>query len=527
MRKPIFSKLSLPSQYSYFLRAVLLFVCYFVTGTIGLTLDAVSGFATLVWLPTGISLAALLLFGFKYWPSILIAAFLVNLIKGAPPLVAGGIAIGNTLEAFLGAYFLKKFVGFNTSLNRLKDAIGLVLFGAILSTSVSATIGVLSLFMAGILHFSSIHTTWLAWWVGDAVSNIIIAPFLLTVKDLPIINKNYKRFTEKIFVLFLIILIGLFVFGRFLEPKFTSSPLTYIVYPPLIWAALRFSVSEISLMILVISMLAIWGTIQGFGPFALEPLSRSFLFLQSFMGIISVSIIMLASAVTERKRLEKAKDEFFSIASHELRTPLTTIRGYTQFMRRKFTKEEKKDAYYITQLDAQVERLTSLVNQMLDISRITEGRLVYSKEKFSLDSLIQNTVKDFQYASQKHTVEKIGKIRKKVFGDPDRIEQVIINLIDNAIKYSPNGNRIVISLQERQENALVGVRDYGIGIPKNKQKQIFERLFRVHEKVQKHDAGFGLGLYISAQIIKDHQGRLWVESKFGKGSTFYFTVPFQ
>src|SRR4030095_9871766 len=126
----------------YASKLAILIIAYFVTARIGLSLDAVGGFATLVWPPSGIALAALLIFGYRYWPGITIAAFLVNLVTGAPPLVALGIAVGNTLEPLLGAYLLNRFTGLHHSLDRLKDVIGLVVFAAIVSTSVSATIGV-------------------------------------------------------------------------------------------------------------------------------------------------------------------------------------------------------------------------------------------------------------------------------------------------------------------------------------------------------------------------------------------------
>src|SRR2546428_6385137 len=146
-----------------------LFAIYFSTARLGLSLDAVSRFATLVWLPSGLAVAALLLFGYRLWPGILLGAFLVNLFNGAPPVVAVGIGIGNTLEALVGTYLLKRH-GFSHALDRLRDVLLLVLLAIPLSTIISATLGVSSLLVGKVISFSSYYPTWRAWWIGDMIS---------------------------------------------------------------------------------------------------------------------------------------------------------------------------------------------------------------------------------------------------------------------------------------------------------------------------------------------------------------------
>src|SRR5947199_7367290 len=154
-----------------------LFAIYFTTARLGLSLNAVSGFATLVWLPSGIAVAALLLFGYRLWPGILLGAFLVNLFNGAPAFVALGIGLGNTLEALVGTYLLKR-TGFSLALDRLRDVLVLVLLAMPLSAMVSATIGVSSLFLGKVVTFASYYPTWRAWWIGAVVSILMVTPFL-------------------------------------------------------------------------------------------------------------------------------------------------------------------------------------------------------------------------------------------------------------------------------------------------------------------------------------------------------------
>jgi len=157
---------------SYLIRVGILVVVYFSTAKFGLMLDAVGGFATLVWPPTGISLAALLLFGLRLWPGIALGAFLVNFVTGAPALTAGGMALGNTLEALIGAYWLRRHAGFRNSLDRLRDVMGFIVFAAVLSTTVSATVGVSSLWLGGVMAQSASGPTWLAWWLGDMMGDL-------------------------------------------------------------------------------------------------------------------------------------------------------------------------------------------------------------------------------------------------------------------------------------------------------------------------------------------------------------------
>src|SRR6266568_716961 len=185
-------------KHGYFLYGVeilILFVIYFSTARLGLSLGAVSRFATLVWFPSGIAVAALLLFGYRLWPGILMGAFLVNLFNGAPLLVAVGIGIGNTLEALVGTYLLKRN-RFSHALDHLRDVLFLALLAMPLSTLISATIGVSSLLLGKVIAFSAYYPTWRAWWIGDMISILILTPFLLIWSKWPREKASVKRIAE-------------------------------------------------------------------------------------------------------------------------------------------------------------------------------------------------------------------------------------------------------------------------------------------------------------------------------------------
>lgn len=230
--------------------------------------------------------------------------------------------------------------------------------------------------------------------------------------------------------------------------------------------------------------------------------------------------------ITTRKEQEQKKDDFLSMASHELKTPVTTIKAYTQILAKRLSdNKDTKNQYFLTNINTQTDKLATLIEDFLDISKIEAGKLVFTKKKFDLDKLIKKIVVDFQYMTDTHEIKKVGEIKKPISGDQDRIGQVLINLLTNAIKYSPQAEEIIVRSQENKDSVTVSVQDFGMGITKSQQKNIFDKYFQVTENGDEGKKGFGLGLYISSEIVKRHNGKMWVESTKGKGSTFYFTLP--
>lgn len=293
----------------YFTKIGIFFALYCITGKLGLMMDAVSGFATLVWPPTGISLAALLVFGYQLWPGITLAAFLVNLLSGAPLLAACGMAIGNTLEALLATYWLQRLAGFRNSLERLQDALGLVVLASLLSTMVSATIGVSSLWLASVISLSSYGLTWRAWWIGDMLGDLVVAPLLLSWAARPHVRIQSQKIPEAGVLALSLLVVGLVVFWDFFRTEHKDLSLTYLAFLPLIWASLRFGQRGAATATFSMSLLAIWGTAQGFGPFARESLSESLVFLQLFMGVIAVTAMILGAVTAERLQSQQIAQE--------------------------------------------------------------------------------------------------------------------------------------------------------------------------------------------------------------------------
>lgn len=241
----------------------------------------------------------------------------------------------------------------------------------------------------------------------------------------------------------------------------------------------------------------------------------------AFLGYIGSCI-----DITERKEIETRKDEFISIASHELKTPVTSIKAFTQLLMQKLKKNRDKSYFeYLKRMDSQINNLTGLIADLLDVSKIEQGKITFHKDSFQLADLITSVVEDMQETHTKHRIVFHNDCTVVVNGDKERIRQVLINLIDNAIKYSPGRDRVLVGCKTNTHSVTVSVRDFGVGIPKDKQSRVFDRFYRVSGDKSETFAGLGLGLFISSEMVKRHGGRIWLMSKVGEGTTFYFSLP--
>ncbi len=242
-------------------------------------------------------------------------------------------------------------------------------------------------------------------------------------------------------------------------------------------------------------------------------------------NVIGVTIIFRDNS--HEKAVEKSKNEFISIASHELKTPLTSVIAFSQLLEKDIIKKgDQQNLYIIHSINEQLGKMKVLIEDLLNVSRIENGMFTLSKKEHSLESLVQKTVKDMQYGIDTHKLVIVGGTKRKLNFDIDRIYQVLVNLISNAVKYSPHAKHVYIFIEESEKEVIIRVKDSGIGIAKKDQEKIFERFYRSNKFHQKSMVGFGLGLYICAEIIRNHKGRLWVESKQNKGSDFFFSLPY-
>jgi two-component system, OmpR family, phosphate regulon sensor histidine kinase PhoR len=237
----------------------------------------------------------------------------------------------------------------------------------------------------------------------------------------------------------------------------------------------------------------------------------------------SYRILEVNRDITERKLLEQRKDEFISIASHELRTPVTSLLAYTQLLLLKSQREGYMQFVgHLRRMEEEINRLTNVIAEMLDLSKIQAGKLELETEPFQIDPWVEQIIESVQHTTTHHICIE-GKANREIIADRYRLGQMLLNLLTNAIKYSPQADRIDVTVTSEQDRIVISVHDYGVGIAQDEQDKIFERFYRV--STTKAYPGLGLGLSICAEIIKKHNGMIWVESTEGKGSTFSFSVP--
>ena len=686
---------------------------YFAAGKLGLRLAFVNASATAVWPPTGIALAAALVLGYRIWPAILLGAFLVNVTTAGSVSTSIAIAAGNTLECIVGAYLVNRFAHGLHVFDRARDIFTYFLLACIVSTTVSATGGVTSLTLSGLAIWDNYGPIWLTWWLGDAVGALLVAPVLILWAMNPRIRWNRSRWLEALLLCLAALLVALAVFGGLFFTSTQHYPLEFLILPIVVWAAFRFGQREAATLALVLSGIAIWGTLAEFGPFSRGSPQEALLLLQAFMGIIALTGLGIAAVVAERQqakaaaeraaertlRLQKVtaalseartpdqvaqvilheggvaigavaglvfgltddeqtfellhamgyasgarlgsllsptqpgplrealitrdlvtsecptelvarwpqyataqaeareaatvalpllvdtrvlgvfslafrteqhftsddrsflttlgrqcaqalersqlyaqeraarcaaeeavrmRDVFLTTAAHELKTPLTSILGYAELLDRQLRKGKyaEREQGTLRAVTTQAERLNKLIVALLEMGRMQRDQLHLDQAPLDLCALACRVVVANEPLLSRHAISYIApEGAVMVNGDAVRLEQVLDNLVQNAIKYSPDGGSVKVRIEQQNDKACLWVTDEGIGIPDGAVPHLFERFYRAPNVDPQQITGMGIGLYVVKEIVQRHGGTIMVESTEGVGSTFRICLP--
>lgn len=520
-------------------------IVYLIAAHAGLMMDAVAGFATLVWPPSGLALAALLLFGAGLWPGVLVGAFVANLLAGAPIPVALGIGVGNTLEAVLAVYALRRIPDFQVTLERVADVIGLIVLAAGLSTMVSATIGVTSLYVGGIISSAQLGETWRAWWLGDLIGDLLVAPILLVWASGSRRLGEPKRLLEALALGVSVIAASLLIFGGpagspTATGKFAQA---YMFFPLLIWAALRFGQRGAVSTAFIVSVVAIAGTATGHGPFVRPALYQSLIALQTFMSVAAATFLVLGASISERRRAEQemriaharaaeanlAKAEFLAVMSHELRTPLNAISGYVDLMSLGVDGAlSEKQRTSLTRIQLNQQHLLSLIDDVLSFAKIEAGKLRIDVQTVlvhdvieTLEAIVEPELQKKELAFSCDPCDTALSVR----ADPEKVRQILLNFVANAIKFTAPGGRIRVGAERLGESVRIWVCDTGIGIPSDQVVRVFEPFFQVEQGPTRRYPGIGLGLAIARDLARAMDGDVLLESTLGEGSTVSLRLP--
>lgn len=507
---------------------------YAMSARLGLSLDPVGGFATLVWPPTGIALAAMLLRGTWMWPGVALGALAANLLAGAPVAVAAGIAAGNTLEAVLGAVLLARVIQFRPAIDRVRDAVGII--GVALAVPVvSASAGVLALVVGGVISIAAAARAWVSWWLGDAIAAVVVAPLVVTWWHSRQLDRSRRRIAEAAALAVVTALVALFVFddlGR-------SIPLTrfsYMVFPVLLWVALRFDPRGITLAMAAVSAIAVTGVARGHGPFVSTALHERLFDLQLFMLVTASVMLVLGAALAQHRAAERAladavrvREDFLAVASHEMRTPLSalvlllsSIEALLHAADGAVPLAKLRDK--IGAASRATERFTRLADRLLDVARIDAGRLELQREICDLSQVAREVMERVTVEAERAGCRLTLRADDPVVGRWDQLglEQVLMNLVSNATKYG-SGHPIEVTVTGEPEVATIQVRDQGIGIAEVDAERIFGRFERAVPA--RRYGGLGLGLYVTRQIVQAHGGAIEVSSRPEAGALFTITLP--
>jgi signal transduction histidine kinase len=527
------------------LRIAALAAAYVAAARFGLLFDPVAGFATFVWPPTGIAIAALLIFGSRLWPGILIGAAIANALTGAPLAVAAGIGIGNTLEAVAGVYLLRRVPGFTRSLETLGTVFGLILGVATVCTAISATIGVASLFLGHIVLAPALRETWQAWWVGDLIGAVVFAPIILVWSTPPRVRIDHRPAETALLAIAVVAVSLVSFFGDLpgiptLPTPFDQAALTLAI---VIWAALRFGQRGAITATFCMSKLAVLATVTHHGPFAVADAHTSMLSLQTSMAIVSITCLLLGAALAERRwalerarqaqadaeRANRAKMAFMNVMSHELRTPLNAIAGYSQLLcGGDFGALNPKQTDALDHIQRSERELLGQINAVLTFVRLESGEHALHPERVTVvdafDAVEPTIAPEVR---RKHFVmqRELPKIPLSVRADRKGLHQLLASLVSNASKYTKDGGVITFGAERMDGRVRIWVRDTGVGISHEKLDQVFEPFFQAEQGNTRRFEGVGLGLAIARDLARGMDGELNIASEEGTGTTASVMLP--
>jgi signal transduction histidine kinase/ActR/RegA family two-component response regulator len=523
------------------LRISIVTLIYFVVGKFGLMLASLHASASPVWPSTGIALAAILVLGFRVWPGIFIGAFLVNVTTAGDVATSLAIATGNTLEAMAGAWLVIRFVRGKNFCDRSQDIFKFALVAAT-STIISPSFGLTSLAFAGFADWTHYGAIWLTWWLGDVTGDLVFAP-LVVLWSVGLQQGWSKKEATEVGVLFLLlVLLSGVVFAGWLEMSSRNYPITFICGPIVIWTAFRFRPLETATGIFILSAIAVWGTLHGFGPFVRETENQSLIALQLWIAVLTITAMALSAGMAERRRIEqelqqqksvvetanRTKDHFLAMLSHELRTPLTPVISALDSLETEPTQTEDAKAS-LAMIRRNIELETQLIDDLLDFTRIARDKMQLRFASIDAHQAVSNVVEICRAEARSKRLQVHVNLRANqhhVTADSAKFQQIIWNLLKNAIKFTPEGGDITISSDNPSESVFnVSVHDTGIGVEPEVMQRIFDPFEQGNRSFEHRVGGLGLGLAISKSLAQAHGGTLTAQSDgSNRGSTFTLSM---
>ena len=470
---------------------------YALAVRLGLAFNPEAGFATPVWPPAGIALAVVLLLGNRLLPGVFLGACTAALLARAPLLVTLGIAVGGTCQVLAAATLLRRVPTFSITLERVTSVVALIVVAAVACTTISATVGVGTLYVAGLVRPSQLPEAWRAWWVGGMVGILLFAPLILAWSTRPRARRELHWVEKAALVASLTVVSALTFFENLLHVPKLATPFhpADLLVVVLLWAAIRFGQRGATAAVLGVSVVAIVATVLKDGPFRQPVLTDSFLLLQAYMAIVAATCLMFGATIAERRianqdarRAElaaetanRAKSQFLAVMSHELRTPLNAIQGFAELLHTGVygpLNEKQTDA--VQRIVQNEKSLLAMINEMLGFVDAERGPLAGASEDVLVADAFDGVERLIrQEVARKHLVvqRELAAPRLAVRADPKALQQVLVSLLSNATKYTGDGGTITLGADGDGEKVRMRVSDTGIGIRREEIERIFEPFF--------------------------------------------------
>lgn len=518
---------------------------YFFAARIGLFFHYGPEFSTLIWPPTSVAVAALFLWGYELWPAVMCASLLVCSFLELSAIGTVGSVLGATVEVFVGVYVLRRVVVLDPMLGRLRDAIGLIATSVSI-TIIGASVATLALGLGGDISAAVRGPLWFSWWLSDSLTMLVSTPFLIRWMWKPFFVRTVREFVEGSAAFGLLVVANVLVFWSSLAHA-SILPLAYL-FAPLLWVAIRLGPRGITLANALTAAFALSSAYFGHGVFAHGTTIENLFLTQGFVGIIASVFFIVASSVEELRETEavleghigklegmvervssedKAKTEFIAVLAHELRNPLAPIVSAIELVRINGVRPE--NAKLFETIEIQTRTIGRLLDDLLDISRISHEKLILQKEPVELQSIITRAVEtvDRFMQNRQHSLSVVLPEQSLwLYGDSVRLTQIFINLLYNAGKYTKSGGRVTLTAQWQHNSVRISITDTGIGIDSRLFKKIFEPFVQGDGAPSEVGTGLGVGLALSKRLAELHGGTISVASEGpGKGSVFTVTLP--
>lgn len=500
----------------------------------------------LIWPASGIALAGLILGGISLWPAILLASLTHQVLNGTALVVAIGLAIANTLQPVVAAWVLQRF-GFKNSFSKVPDTVVFVLV-ALFITAIVPLLGTLTFTLAERAMPRGFMGTLTPWWIGQILSVLIVTPLLIRWIPQFAFRRTVPELVEAWTAIAAVVAMGFLLYWTPYR-EIAEVPLVYLILIPFLWIALRIGPRFMTLALFLNAVLALSGTaflLMQAGSIA--TLGYELLQTEIFVIMISLIFLLLVTVAEERKdtandlrhnvrhledaierirKEDEAKSRFIATLAHELRNPLAPLMSSLEIMRL-----EKPDVArtqdMVAGMGEHLKTMRHLLDDLLDISRISREKLSLQKEHIDLQTVLarsERTVRPF-VTTRNHTLSiDMPEKAIRLEADPIRLEQVFVNLLNNAAKYTEPGGTISVTARTEDTDAIVTVTDSGIGLAEELIDHVFEPFFQVEQPGTLH-AGLGIGLSLTKDLVDMHGGTIEATSAgLGHGSTFTVRIP--